>query len=96
MPYILTPPVVMEPAERAHRLFRRVPIPRGVSLLVTGTSVVESRWPTIEQQEAADVVYMGGHEYVLTDADAQVLIDAGYGANLERADVYVDRTEERY
>lgn len=79
MAYVLTPPTVSEAAERTHRLFQRVPIPRGISLLVTGSTVVEQRWPTIEEQRDADVTYLGGHVYVLSDDQAQVLIDAGYG-----------------
>jgi hypothetical protein len=27
----------------------------------------------------ADTYYLGGHAYTLTDEEAQVLIDAGYG-----------------
>lgn len=96
MAYVLTPPTVAEAAERTHPLFRRVRIPRGVSLLVTGSTVVEQRWPTIDQQRAADVTYLGGHVYVLSDARAQVLIDAGYGDCLTRTDVYVTDYEQRY
>lgn len=88
MLYRLIPPTVLEAPgmDVAGRLFGRVRYPRGVSLLVTGTRVEEQRWPTIEQQQAADITYLGGHEYLLDDAAAQVLIDAGYGSNLEEVD----------
>lgn len=94
MAYILIPPTVAEPPERTHPLFRNVAIPQGVSLLVTGPVVVAARFPTIEEQRDADVVYLGGHRYALSNERAQVLIDAGYGENLTRADVYVDDYEE--
>ena len=96
MPYLFRPPVVMEAQPGAGPLFGRIRTPRGVSVLVTGTSVVEKRWPTIEEIEAADVCYMGGHEYVITNASAQVLIDAGYADGIEATDKYLDVYEERY
>jgi hypothetical protein len=81
--YLLRPPVVKEPQPNAGRLFGRVPIPRGVSLLVVGTTVTEARYVTIEDIESVDAYYAGGHEYTLSDDEAQILIDAGYGDNLE-------------
>ena len=95
MPYLFRPPVVMEAQPDAGRLFGRVKIPRGVSVLVTGSTVVEKRWPTIEEIEAADVCYMGGHEYVLSDGQAQPLIDAGLIDPADWADIYVDVYEQK-
>lgn len=79
--YLLIPPIVMEAPGMgtAGRLFGRVAYPRGVSLLVFGDKVVEQRWPTIEQQLLADTTYLGGHEYVVDEAAAQVLTAAGFG-----------------
>ena len=34
-----------------------------------------------------DAYYLGGHEYILSDEEAQVLIDAGYDECL--SDIYV-------
>jgi hypothetical protein len=53
-------------------------IPRGYSLLVNGTTVTEIQTPYQNDIEEADACYMGGHEYILTQAEAQILIDAGY------------------
>lgn len=96
--YLLVPPTVNEAPgmDVAGPLFGRVAYPRGVSLLVTGTRVREQRWPTIEQQRAADTTYLGGHEYLLTDAQAQVLIDAGYESCLTKTDAYGDTYEDGY
>ena len=53
-------------------------IPRGISLLVNGTTVTEVQTPYQDDIASADAAYLGGHEYILTEAEAQVLIDAGY------------------
>ena len=53
-------------------------IPRGVSLLVNGTTVTENRTPSQDELADADTYYLGGCVYTLTNAEAQILIDAGY------------------
>ena len=53
-------------------------IPRGISLLVNGTTVTAVETPYQDDIANADAAYLGGHEYILTEAEAQVLIDAGY------------------
>lgn len=58
-------------------------VARGVTLLVNGTVVTESRTPYQDDLANATTYYLGGHEYTLTDAEAQILIDAGYSAYLE-------------
>jgi len=57
-------------------------VPRGVTLLVNGTTVTESRTPYQDDLANADTYYLGGHAYTLTDAEAQILIDAGYSEYL--------------
>ena len=57
-------------------------VARGVTLLVNGTVVTESRTPYQDDLANATTYYLGGHEYTLTDAEAQVLIDAGYSEYL--------------
>jgi hypothetical protein len=47
--------------------------------LVNGTTVTEVQTPYQDDMDNADAAYLGGHEYILTDAEAQILIDAGYG-----------------
>jgi len=53
-------------------------VPRGVTLLINGTTVTENRTPSQDDLADADTYYLGGHAYTLTDAQAQILIDAGY------------------
>lgn len=57
-------------------------IPRGISLLVTGTTVTAIQTPSQDDLAAADYYFLGGHEYVVSDAQAAVLTAAGYGDNL--------------
>lgn len=59
-------------------------IGRGVTLIVNGTTVTESRYPYQDDLAAADAYYLGGHNYTLTDAQAQILINAGYSDYLTK------------
>ena len=54
-------------------------IPRGVSLLINGTTVSAEQTPSQDDLAAASYYYLGGHEYTISDAQATVLINAGYG-----------------
>ncbi len=54
-------------------------IPRGVSLLVNGTTVTAVQTPSQDDLAAASYYFLGGHEYTISDAQATVLINAGYG-----------------
>ena len=53
-------------------------IPRGVSLLVNGTTVTATQTPSQDDLAAATYYYLGGHEYDIPDNVAQILINAGY------------------
>ena len=58
-------------------------IPRGVTLIVNGTQVTETLYPYQNTLADADWYILGGHNQEITDAQAQILIDAGYGAYVE-------------
>ena len=45
--------------------------------------MTEVQSPYQDDLANADAYYLGGHNYTLTDAEAQILIDAGYGDYLE-------------
>jgi len=53
-------------------------IGRGVTLIVNGTTVTETRTPYQNDLEDADAYYLGGHEYVVDQSAADILINAGY------------------
>lgn len=56
---------------------------RGVSVRKVGGAYVEAREPYLDDLLAADVVYLGGHFYEVSDAEAAALTAAGYGDQLE-------------
>lgn len=53
-------------------------IPRGISLLVTGSTVIQNQTPSQDDLAAADYYFLGGHNYDISDEQAAVLIAAGY------------------
>ena len=55
-------------------------IRRGVSLLINGTTVTATQTPSQDDLAAANYYYLGGHEYTISDYEANVLINAGYGS----------------
>lgn len=57
---------------------RLTDIPRGISLLVSGSTVTQNQTPSQDDLAAADYFFLGGHNYDITDEQAAVLIAAGY------------------
>jgi len=55
-------------------------IPRGVSLLINGTTVSAEQTPSQDDLAAASFYYLGGHEYTISNYEANILINAGYGS----------------
>ena len=53
-------------------------ISRGMTLIVNGSSVEATLYPYQNDLEDADYYFLGGHVYTVTDAQAAVLIAAGY------------------
>ena len=54
-------------------------VPRGISLLVTGTSVIENQYPSQDDLANCDYYFLGGHTYTVSDTQAAILTAAGYG-----------------
>lgn len=54
-------------------------IPTGISLLKFGTSYQQFQSPTEDNIQAADIAYIGGREYVISDDEVANLTAAGYG-----------------
>jgi hypothetical protein len=76
--YILNPPTVREGPAGFGRLFYRYPVHRGDTLLVTDGVVTRVRTPSIDEFNAAQQVYQGGHVYELSQAEHDLLVAAGY------------------
>ena len=53
-------------------------IPRGQTLIVNGTTVTLTLTPSQDELAEASYYFLGGHEYVISDDQATVLINAGY------------------
>ena len=80
MAYVFNPPTIDETPAGFGRLFWRYRIARADTLLVYGNAVSSIRTPGVDQYQAADYVYQGGHKYVLTNTEQTILTNAGYGA----------------
>jgi hypothetical protein len=80
MTYIFKPPTVEEGPAGFGRLFWRYRIARGNSILVYGTTIRSERTPGVDETQAADYCYLGGHEYVITPVERTILINGGYAA----------------
>lgn len=80
MTYILKPPTVDEAPAGFGRLMYRYKITRADSLIMTNGVVTRQRTFANTQTDAADYVYLGGHEYVLSPTEYTQLVAAGYGA----------------
>jgi hypothetical protein len=76
-----TPSVDEGPASWDDRLFLRVKLARGISVLEGPPGTYRAaRFPTQDEIAAsAPGMYMGGHEYVVDDATKTALIAGGVG-----------------
>lgn len=92
--YHFIPPSVKEAPAGGGRLFFRYGLQRGISVLVTDGVVTEVRSPTQDEVSAADAAYIGGHEYLISDADAAPLLAAGL--HLTYVHGYTDDYEASY
>jgi hypothetical protein len=76
--YTFIPPTVEEGPAGGHWLFQRYTLSRGVSVYKLDGEYYEIRFPTQDDIEAADIFYMGGHEYVVSESEKDDLEAAGY------------------
>lgn len=54
-------------------------IARGQTIIVNGTNVSVTLTPSQDDLASASYYFLGGHEYIISDYQAQVIINAGYG-----------------
>jgi len=76
----LTTPAVEESFPVSQGLWRFFKHRQGITLLVSGVEVTETRFPYQGDLELYDFVYLGGMQYDITNAEATTLTNAGYGA----------------
>lgn len=76
----LTTPTAEQGIESDHPLWGRYRLKRGLTLLVSGSTVIQTQYPNQEDLDLYDHVYLGGRSYDITSSEAAVLTAAGYGA----------------
>lgn len=54
-----------------------------MSLLKEAGLYRQVEYPTAEDIDAAEVTYLGGYRYFIDDAEANALVNAGYGDFIE-------------
>lgn len=80
MAYLFKPPTVEEGPAGFGRLFWRYRIARSNTILVYGTTIYSQRTPGVDETQAADYCYLGGHEYFISDVERTILVNGGYSA----------------
>lgn len=78
MANLFIPPTVSEGPIGGHRLFYFYEMDRGVSVLKIDGQYVEIRTPSQDDEALATEVYIGGHEYLVSDEVAAELTAAGF------------------
>jgi hypothetical protein len=78
MSYLFVTPTVEIGPAGGHRLFEFYTLDVGVTVVKFDGEYLEILYPDEDTLSACEKVYRGGHEYEISDADAQELIDAGY------------------
>lgn len=74
-----TPPTVEEAMGPTTGLFRFYKMTRGVAVLIRDGVATETRFPYAGDIDLADFAYLGGHDYVISDDEATMLTNLGYG-----------------
>ena len=82
MAYLFNPPTVEEGPAGFGRLFWRYRINRANSVLIYGLTTVSVRTPAVQDTEDADYCYLGGHEYILSQDEYDILVANGYGSSI--------------
>jgi len=78
MAYLFVPPVVNEGPMGGNWLFARYTRKQGVTVYRLDGEFYEDRFPTQDDLDLADLVYLGGHEYYVTLTEKNALQSAGY------------------
>lgn len=76
--YKFIPPSSEENPMGYGRLLMRYLTPQGITVIKTGSTYLEVRYPTTDELESADIVYEGGYVHIVSDEEAASLAAAGY------------------
>ena len=79
MAYRFTTPQVLEnPGGDYHPLFSSIKIPVGITVLKIDGTYYEIRYPSSEEVADADIAYIGGYSYEVSESEKYALQAAGY------------------
>jgi hypothetical protein len=79
MAFRFTTPTILEEMESdGHPLFSRIKIPKGITVLKIDGDYYEVRHPSSEEVVEADIAYIGGYSYEVTEEEKNDLEAAGY------------------
>lgn len=78
MTYMFYPPTVEEGPAGYNALHYRYKLTRGVTVIKENGVYRETRFPYIEELDAAELYYLGGHEYEVDATEKAALEAAGY------------------
>lgn len=87
--WLFRPPTVDEGPAGGGPLFNRYELARGITVLETAGVYSSLRFPTQDEIAAATNAYLGGHEYVVSDAIKTALIAANIGVTAGNFTGYV-------
>lgn len=79
MPYKFVTPKVKEGPIGGHRLFEFYQMNRGITVANMNGQYVQMRYPSMDVLANCPEYYLGGSEYIVSDATATALTTAGYG-----------------
>lgn len=77
--YIFKTPTVREGPAGGHRLFYFYKLNKGVSIVKSGGTYSQIRYPLDEDLNDYDVIYLGGRDHVVSEAVKAELIAGGVG-----------------
>ena len=78
MAYRFTTPTISEGPAGEGRLFRRYRLVRGITVLKIDGEYYETRFPSSEEVQAAQIAYVGGYSYTVDATEKAALEAAGY------------------
>jgi len=77
--YIFKTPTVAEGPSGGHRLFDFYTIDRGITIVKSGGTYRQLRYPSQDELDTCTEVYMGGTESIVDDATKAALIAGNVG-----------------
>lgn len=93
MAFEFYPPQVMEAWPLKDSLLKRVISPRGVAVLITGSSVSLQRVVTQDETNEADYFYLGGRTHNVSTAEKNLLVSLGFPIKTKSESVALSDSE---